>query len=960
MIPSATSSSFYLTKDQQHRTKPMHHGTEDGYHSLSGGSQWTPPTANTPAEFTHHPPPSVSYLTGFLRNNTAPVSPPIAQNRDMFSSFESAFLNKTNNNNNNTTSNTLDGRGILIERIKLAQNTIDSLSNKVMFYENERVVLKEQKEQFEKGYYKLVQENSSLLNDRIHKDSLLKKINVMGDEVAQLLQTQETLHTKHKEQQKCIEHYKSQCIFNEEEIQVLRKVNEELKLESNKDAALAERLKSSEEELKNQAIVLKIEKETLSSELERLINKLKKQDERLRSRKEKEQELVKENSLLRQNSRSRDRKLDSANESLSYLQEQLQLVAEEKNEVLDESQQEVAAAFEELKMVRENLAACQKELSTEKERVAENMKQKEKLDEQCNELNSLLRDSESNLKSQLTSIEDLERNVAEVGCKLVNAERDNAGLKQRLKNVKQENSSLNSTVRSKDLQLSELTHELEQNAKKWRDEIENLECEKIQTKESIENECASRVAEAEKTRRLTEENATRLQAELESVKHHFIAYKDEQEASASFDQQEIQDLRNTISTLSESLKNAERQVQQLNEKLDEVSKKLKGVELEHEDLQSEFQKQYATVNEQKQHIDQLGSEYEELKCKDTENLALIEKLHKQAKSETALQKTTYESQLQVLETDYESLKLALKNAEQEKSICIETYKKQIITLHRQSDSDVEILTQERDEASASLQTANLDLDEYKSKFESLEKELEEVSSVNADLKHNLSLLSKELETYQQESQQTLEKEEQISELQSIIHSLRKREEEMAIVISKNKNEKNEHSQQTRQLQEENTTLRRLQETLERERECAKRELDDSVANLTKSQKEFQVRNDKLKAECRKRAMKSHATCGELEVVKAELTSVRKELEVLVELNKKLELVNETLQEENTDMQMSIQQLQNDMGLLKTSYEDLLAKELSKQKSEFILKENELLKRLSHDRLDVRASTPLSK
>uniref|UniRef100_A0A7M5TTY4 Uncharacterized protein n=1 Tax=Clytia hemisphaerica TaxID=252671 RepID=A0A7M5TTY4_9CNID len=79
--------------------------------------------------------------------------------------LNSSFINRD-------TTTTLDGRGILIERIKVAQHTIDSLSAKVFFFENERILLKEKKEQFEAGYYKLVEENSKLLNEKIYKDTL--------------------------------------------------------------------------------------------------------------------------------------------------------------------------------------------------------------------------------------------------------------------------------------------------------------------------------------------------------------------------------------------------------------------------------------------------------------------------------------------------------------------------------------------------------------------------------------------------------------------------------------------------------------------------------------------------------------------------------------------------------------------------------------------------------------------
>ena len=120
---------------------------------------------------------------------------------DFLPPLNSSFINRD-------TSNTLDGRGILIERIKVAQHTIDTLSAKVFFFENERTLLKEKKEQFEAGYYKLVEENSKLLNEKIYKDTLLKKLNLMEEEIGKLLKTQESLQEKYNEQLHLIDKYR--------------------------------------------------------------------------------------------------------------------------------------------------------------------------------------------------------------------------------------------------------------------------------------------------------------------------------------------------------------------------------------------------------------------------------------------------------------------------------------------------------------------------------------------------------------------------------------------------------------------------------------------------------------------------------------------------------------------------------------------------------------------------------
>uniref|UniRef100_A0A7M5V1F4 Uncharacterized protein n=1 Tax=Clytia hemisphaerica TaxID=252671 RepID=A0A7M5V1F4_9CNID len=230
----------------------------------------------------------------------------------------------------------------------------------------------------------------------------------------------------------------------------------------------------------------------------------------------------------------------------------------------------------------------------------------------------------------------------------------------------------------------------------------------------------------------------------------------------------------------------------------------------------------------------------DLKEKQTNNMSLIDQLNQQSKSELAAQKSVYDEKLTVLEADYELLKTSLRNCEQEKSVCIETYKKQIKTLQLQSDGEIDRMSHERDELSTTLQTAHLDLNEYKIKFNSLENELEEVSMVNADLKQNLSLLSKELETYQSENQNNFDKDEEINELREIILSLRKREEEMARIISKNKTEKTCLDENLTVLRQENEGLKAGKNTMQQDWDMNRNELLVKIETVTKQQNDLQV------------------------------------------------------------------------------------------------------------------------
>eukprot|EP00111_Clytia_hemisphaerica_P008686 TCONS_00025392-protein len=699
--------------------------------------------------------------------------------------------------------------------------------------------------------------------------------------------------------------------------------------------------------MKNQSIVLRIEKETLGSEVDRLIGKLKNQDEKLRCRKEKEQDLIKDNSILRQEIRIKDRELRDVTENGVYLQDQLKMVMDEKNDFANQSKHESFLVHEEIRELQGKLDASQKCLSEEKIQTEKLRQTNNSLEMEVEKLKSKLLNSEERDKTLKATVEKLEKKGHDDRSKILNFEKEVNSLKQRIKTLKQENSSLSDNVKSMESQMKEelsskvienerLSHETKQVREELQCKIDQLETDHL-----------SYTAESEAVKKTLENQLSHLQNELEAVSHHFREYKREQETCLSFNQVEVENLKKQNISLNEKLTSSDVKLENLSQNYDDLSKDLQCSRKENESLQIEIEEREKVILELKSRIKQHENEAMDLKEKQTNNMSLIDQLNQQSKSELAAQKSVYDEKLTVLEADYELLKTSLRNCEQEKSVCIETYKKQIKTLQLQSDGEIDKMSHERDELSTTLQTAHLDLNEYKIKFNSLENELEEVSMVNADLKQNLSLLSKELETYQSENQNNFDKDEEIRELREIILSLRKREEEMARIISKNKTEKTCLDENLTVLRQENEGLKAGKNTMQQEWDMNRNELLVKIETVTKQQNDLQVRNDKLKAECRKRAMQSHAKCGELEIMKTDLQSMRKELDVVVELNKKLEQVNDTLQEENKALSKDVAQHQNDIGILKTSYEDLLAKELSKQKSEFILKENQLLKRISN-------------
>lgn len=967
MLPTSSlhdSSHNRPSKENRYTQHHNHQHTEEGYHSLPGSSSWVHNDTNSSPSFgikkhqvnntgyysTTANAPDRTFRTSNDINNMKHSSTPIGglfgggspidtERQEFLPTLNSSFLN-------NYHSDGTDGRGILIERIKVAQHTIDSLSAKVFFYENERTLLREKKEHFEKGYYKLVEENSQLLNDKIHKDTLLKKLTLMEGEIGVLLKTQENLQGKQQEQVASIESYKCRIKDLEEENEAVKKVNDEFGITAGKNRTMLDKVKQSEDGLRNQNIVLGIEKETLTSELDRLVNKLKTHDEKLRCRKEKEQELLKENALLRQECRAKDREMRQMEDNFAYLEDQLRVAVDQKDDLVNQSKHNITVANEEMDELRKSLTRSEQHLTAEKDRIAKINGEKDALEMRLSSVESKLVESELALKTKQSVIDDLQKRIRDGDTKFNNLEKDNSTLRQRIRNLKQENTSLTNTQQLTEERTKADIATRDELVNELKSEIQKLESETLRMSERFESDLRTCQMDSGNEKRMLGETVDRLQSELESITHHFMEYKNEQTNCMAYSKKEIEELKKNNTDLSEQIRNSDEQVQKLTSELETIRKELQSSLQAHNELNLEFEEKIKCSDALSKEVGLLQEENKILQEKNTGNINLIDKLNVQSKSEIGAQKAMYDNKLKLVESDYESMKVALRDMEQEKAICVETYKKQIAALQSQSDNDVERLAHERDELSTSLQTANMDLDEYKANFNSLKTELGEVSSVNTDLKLNLSLLSKELETYQQDSQLCHEKDEEIRELQEIVNSLRKREEDMAIAISRTKIQKNESDKLSTSLQQEFDSLKSSLDLKESDWEARSKEMSDTIDNLTKSQRDLQTRCDKLKTECRKRAVQSHATCGELQMVKTDAENVKKELEVVVELNKKLELVNQSLQQDNQDLTANTQQLQNDIGILKSSYEELLAKELSKQKSEFIMKENQLLKRLS--------------
>ena len=934
---------FPISKERGNYSKPP---KEDGYFSLSNTSRTNisaeiPYTSYTPDGY------HKTFHSSIGRASFGMTSSPLP--------FQSAF---------ESTSNNSDNRGILIDRIKIAQSTIDSLSAKVFCYENEREQLHEQKEAYEKSYHRLAQENSQIRAEQIAKEALLKKINTMGDEVTELLQAQEVLLEKHKQQQSNIDYYKTQNSLLEEESKTLQRVNDQLTKTAKINGMLVEETRKREEDVKNQLVVLKIEKDAQSSEIERITFKIQKVTEKYKQQKEKETSWIRELALFEERVATHKKELTSANENIERLQRQLELSNLERQKVLQSTKSDIDSANSEIKTLQETLTLCQRDLQAERNKGVD-------LETSTR---SLTRDVQQ-WKDKLTTVEKGKQQLVDEKyecesklCKLqeqYNAtQRENKLCNQKLRNAENEVVSLEKSLKSAQGKLQKQNMESEQRIEKLNMKINEIQEVYLEQEQTLQNQHSVQISKLEADNYKSQELIADLENELNllnekytDMNDDYLLYREEQNKQTEYQANEISTYKSKQLKIQKKLSETKAENKQLTDDAVTLTSTIDMLRVENDFLKQRTSEKDTILEEQASTIQQLTLDCSTLESANKENRDLIEVLNKQSNNEMLSERASYESKITSLKTDVESLTIALKNAQHEQKLSSTTFFGKLKDVQNESDAQIEAISNEKDEVATQLQNALLDLTEYKNKFTSLQNELDDVSSVNADLKKNLSLLSDELQCYQQDVAQSTDKDQQIIQLQASLHEFETELSHLKIANDKYKRSEENATQETIRVQKELLGLKTSFDLQRNELENERKSFSSKEANLIKEQRESLIRIEKLKSECRKRAMQSHAKCGELEVLRAENSSIKKELEVITELNNKLEEVHHSLEDEKRSLQVTVGQSQEDMHTLKTSYEDLLAKELTKQRSEYLVKENQLLKRLSSDNLSVISVQP---
>lgn len=849
----------------------------------------------------------------------------------------------------------MEGKGILFDRLKEAQDTIDQLSTKLFYCENEISILSQRKHAFETGYHKLEKENKQLLIEKILKERLLKKINNMDAEVSNLLKTHQQLVDKHHEQEKSHTLLKMQTKLLEEENQSLKVVNNTLTSTSEEEKTNLEELKVSQQEVSNKLVITNIEKNALSSEYDRMV-KIQHQSEQeiqeFRKHHKKLEKLLEESTHKLQISKNNNSSLEEQN---NFFKSELQVAVERKltiEKVLSEEANQIKKQNEVVLSTNEML---EKELNTKKElcdqlksRIEEIAGTNTVLKNQCCELERQYRELLSTNSLLENKIEELKETVNKT-------EREGMIMSQNLSIYESEKENHENQLRKFKKKSDANVTEFDARIKELQKQSVKMKDEYLAEKEKMKNEYEVKVKTLVQNKKRLEECNTQLSLELNDLKEKFFklehtldSVRKDNTKHASIQYQEISELESVKAKITEECKNLTTENMQYAAQIDEYSLALQDVKSKYDYLNRNFNEKVNKTQNLEKQVKDLSTENNDLKSKDKSNTELIDLLQKQSKSEILAEQKSSAKRIQSLETQIKDYQEQCQKIIEEKEKNTKLHEQELSDLLKNHQKKFEEKLNEKHELQAQCQSLTEKTTMYSEMLEQKQDEIEKLSSLNTSNGSEISNLKAKLKELQAE-------EFKASNLKNEIKSYKKNVEELesrvAIVTTENEKLLGDRKDSTKHTSE---LLERLNLTMEKMEEQGKQMHDDKENRLTQEQqykkeiRDLSYRNERLKSELRQRTLQKHSACGEIEMIKSEHVNVKKELAVLAELNRKLEEVHSSLQEDNKKYRSANEQLQVDMQTLKSSFENLLAKELEKQKSEFLQQENELLKKLSLD------------
>ena len=805
--------------------------------------------------------------------------------------------------------NGLEGKGILLERIKDAQDTIDQLSSKLCHYENEIIMLNQRKEAFEAGYYQLELENKRIKTDKSIKDKLLEKVNNMGHEVSGLLQTHQGLLDKHNEQERRFESINCQLQFSENECNSLKVSNDKLLEKSEENCHEFAKLKATEEALSKQLLILNIEKDALKSENHELMEDSLVHEEYRRDIENKLEAFEKQKLFSTTKTRENQENIFSLEKRIAFLQN-------------------------EMKDLRKTNVASEKQLKKGQEELLKE--------------NNLLSNSKDLLKMEYFQMKEDHNSMESTIKELVMSNMILTRQSSELEENHIELLNMNKTLDSQLLEMSELCSKTECDRKILMQKLQDVELEKLNVEKKFKKEkqrCDNITKEAERS-------VTGLKKDVESlvslkVKHKYLeeicaSLQSENALLISTHHQEVSRMKNENKQLIKTCKSHEYLNKTFDNKVTKSNEMFNDLKEKYDIIRAANDEKTNEIESLGKHVLLLDGENEIFRNKNKENLELIELLNKQSKFEISSERAN----VVALESEVHDLKKALEIIKSENVKSVAEHDATLSAMSNKHKIQMDMLLKEKENVQSNYNRILEKLSNYTSIVDNKQKEMAEVNSANVDLKAELSLISKELESSENKllNSVTIEQENRtlkynIDEMDMKLKTLTKENQKLLV-------ERKDMTTHTSDLLERFNSLMLSMDKQKVEMKTEKEQFFTREAELKKERTDLSNKYDNVKNELRKRTARNNSACNEVEVFKTDIINIKEELAVVTELNKKLEEVNSSLQSEAVNSKKVKKQLQSDIQTLKSSFENLLAKELGKQKSEFLYKENQLLKQLS--------------
>jgi len=850
----------------------------------------------------------------------------------------------------------LSGKGILLERIQDAHKSIDELNNQVHKYEQEIGQLRQSNKVLLLELSGLKKEHEMTLKHHEVKDVLLEKVNSMSNEYYSLLESHQTFVIKHNQQEKYFEEVETKLketlkqnvdLTNKNNMLVVNGSEIEVKLKNCLEDLHSKEFKikdfiEQESLLLNKITIKEIENKNISNEYEHIMKLLyNKEQENLayenqidylkhiieeRNNNLCDQKMTVENIRKKFNTslNESDKKMNKIqNENIKLQNENNNLQNEKANleEILnslrrekDKLQNENINFINSSELLTNKFEKTNVELSIKDETIDLIRNEKLKLEEKLKSLDLQFHKTKSESFASIQEKNEIKKSLMKYKKDRISIINKYKTLLSESENMRIKLNSVEANFADVSLNNKNLLEKIDLLKNENKTEVENLiqkYMKDIDTYKVSNNSLKMEMQELEKTNLTFDE-------ENEIVIGEKILLIENQ-------QNEIDKLINTNNDLDDKMINLQRNYDNVMDKLHyqdqlvvnsklQIQKLSKKLSLKSNEF-DEFEKEkLAEINNLTKTLSSYEEKLEELNLYQINHTRQTELIDNDNYKQLVEQKESY----QKLESERDQLLTGLKLKDRELESCSSKSELDVTTLQKKYTNEIENLKKRNIE----LRTENLT---EKEKLQAIENYADQLNTRFKELE----LTNKVAQTKQ-------------NKLEEEFKCLEKENSQKILELAELKKELTSKTTDNKKLKFHLCKLK--EEFCEKEKTFEEQLLNNS--NDLVKRGDYSLKLDKLKSEYRKKVLQLQELTKKNEELTSKLKKSSEEIHIMKELNKKLEDMSKKNETENEKLKISSVQNEFDLKTLKGSYEDLLSKELSKQKSQFLYKENQLLKKLA--------------